>query len=144
MTGSLAYRLAGVAPKSSGKEPVSLLGLAALLSLQQHPAATVSELLVDLGLPSVGTLSPHLDRLEERGYITRARHQFDHRKTVCSLTPKGVRLLRSARRPEIACLSSPTDASTATSPTTSSSDRLNPSTSDAPTTDAEDRATRKP
>lgn len=52
-----------------------------------------------LALPSIGTLMPYLRALQTAGYVERRRHRFDHRKTMCAITPKGRQLLKSARRP---------------------------------------------
>lgn len=94
-----ARLLAGLAPRTHGTEPLHLLGLAVLLFLQGCEEAETMTVLEGLDLPSVGTLSPHLQALRAAGYIERRRHAFDHRKTVCSITPKGRQLLKSARRP---------------------------------------------
>lgn len=100
MTPAEAARLlAGLAPRAHGAEPVHPLGLAVLLLLQGSGELGTTEVLEGLDLPSVGTLSPHLQALQAAGYIERRRHSFDHRRTLCQITPKGLQLLKSARRP---------------------------------------------
>jgi len=94
-----ARLLAGLAPRAQGAEPVHLLGLSVLLLLQGSGELGTNEVLAALDLPSAGTLTPYLQALQAAGYIERRRHPFDHRRTLCQITPKGLQLLRSARRP---------------------------------------------
>lgn len=99
MTPIQAARLiAGVSPRVQGSEPLHPLSLAVLLALQ-HDTMSTGDVLIMLDLPSVGTLLPYLQALTSAGYITRSRDPQNHRRTLCGLTPKGRRLLKSARRP---------------------------------------------
>jgi DNA-binding MarR family transcriptional regulator len=100
MTPAEAARLiAGVVPRTQGTEPLHPLSLAVLLALQVPGELSTMEVVDVLALPSIGTLTPYLQALQAAGYIDRRRHRFDHRKTMCAITPKGRQLLRSARRP---------------------------------------------
>ena len=100
MTPAEAARLiAGVVPRTQGAEPLHPLALAALLALQTPGELSTMEVVEVLALPSIGTLMPYLHALQAAGYVDRRRHRFDHRKTMCAITPKGRQLLRSARRP---------------------------------------------
>lgn len=91
--------IAGLAPRTQGAEPLHPLALAVLLALQEPEELSTMDVLAVLDLPSVGTLMPYLRALQAAGYIERRRHKFDHRKTMCQITPKGRQLLKSARRP---------------------------------------------
>lgn len=100
MTPAEAARLiAGLAPRTQGADTLHPLSLAVLLALQTPGELSTMEVLAALDLPSVGTLTPYLHAMQTAGYVERSRHRFDHRKTMCKITPKGRQLLRSARRP---------------------------------------------
>ncbi|RXZ88366.1 MarR family transcriptional regulator [Agromyces atrinae] len=64
-----------------------------LVSLHQSGEASVGELGAMMHLDS-GTLSPLLQRLESRGYLTRERRPGNERVVVVALTPEGVTLRR--------------------------------------------------
>jgi len=57
---------------------------------------TLKDLKEDLNMPQA-TASEHQARLIEKGYLARARCDFDHRQYHLTLTPTGHRALRSAR-----------------------------------------------
>lgn len=57
--------------------------------LQDLPQAAPTELASRLGL-TTGSVTPMLDRLERRGYLTRSPHPTDRRKTFVQATPKAV------------------------------------------------------
>jgi len=99
MTPAEAARLiAGVAPARRA-EPLHPLSLALLLALQEPGELSTNEVLAVLDVSSVGTLTPFLHAMQAEGFITRRRNRFDHRKTMCAITPRGRQLLKSARRP---------------------------------------------
>lgn len=100
-----AKLIAGLAPRTQGVETLHPLSLAVLLALQTPGELSTLEVLAALDLPSVGTLTPYLHAMQTGGYIERSRHRFDHRKTMCKITPKGRQLLKSARRP-LTCVAS--------------------------------------
>ncbi len=64
-----------------------------LTVLGDTPGMTVSEL-SDQTLITRGTLKPVLDRLEERGLLTRCRGARDARQVVISLTTEGQQLFQ--------------------------------------------------
>jgi DNA-binding MarR family transcriptional regulator len=66
-----------------------------LVSLHQSGEASVGELGAMMHLDS-GTLSPLLQRLEARGYLTRERRPGNERVVVVALTPEGMALRREA------------------------------------------------
>ncbi|MCF3638545.1 MarR family transcriptional regulator [Rhizobium sp. TRM95111] len=66
-----------------------------MLSLWQGDGKTVKALGDELGLDS-GTLSPLLRRLEQNGYILRARDRSDERQVLATLTERGRDLKREA------------------------------------------------
>lgn len=57
--------------------------------LQDLSQAAPTELASRLGL-TTGSVTPMLDRLERRGYLTRSPHPTDRRKTIVQATPKAV------------------------------------------------------
>lgn len=94
----VARLLAGVAPARRA-EPLHPMSLALLLALQEPGELSTNEVLAVLDVSSVATLTPYLHAMQAEGYITRQRNRFDHRKTMCAITPRGRQLLKSARRP---------------------------------------------
>jgi MarR family transcriptional regulator, organic hydroperoxide resistance regulator len=74
-----------------------------LISLQQSGEASVSDLGATMHLDS-GTLSPLLQRLYARSFITRERRRGDERVVIVSLTPAG-RELRDAVTAAVDCVS---------------------------------------
>lgn len=64
-----------------------------IATLGDTPGMTVSEL-SELTLITRGTLKPVLDRLEERGLLTRCKGERDARQVVVTLTPEGQHLFR--------------------------------------------------
>lgn len=60
----------------------------AMLVLWEHHSINVKELGSKLYLDS-GTLSSVLKKLEEKGYVTRARSKQDERNLIIEITPEG-------------------------------------------------------
>jgi len=100
MTPAEAARLiAGLAPRMQVDDTLHPLSLALLLALQEPGELSTNEVLAVLDVSSVATLTPYLRAMQAAGYIDRHRNRFDHRKTMCAITPRGRQLLKSARRP---------------------------------------------
>jgi DNA-binding MarR family transcriptional regulator len=59
--------------------------------IDQRPGLTAGELAAAVGL-SRGALTTALDRLEERGFVTRTRDPDDRRRVTLELTPEAKRL----------------------------------------------------
>jgi DNA-binding MarR family transcriptional regulator len=79
-------------------------GQAALLGqIRHHPNLGVRELAAREGI-SAPSMTRYLDRLERAGLIVRTRSLEDARRVRLTLTPKGVRVLRSVRRRRTAWL----------------------------------------
>lgn len=83
-------------------EPLKQLGLTypqylVLLALWETDHRTVNQLGEALMLDS-GTLSPLLRRMENGGFVSRARSATDERSVVISLTPKSRGLEKEAAR----------------------------------------------
>lgn len=68
---------------------------AVLLNCARHEANTPVELAFYCGL-DVSSTSRMLDRLEQRGLLTRARSGTDRRKVIVELTPRGLFLVKKA------------------------------------------------
>lgn len=64
-----------------------------LLNCARHEANTPVELAFYNGI-DVSSMSRLLDRLEQRGLVTRARSGTDRRKVIVELTPKGLALVK--------------------------------------------------
>ncbi len=73
-----------------------------LMALWEKETMTVGDLCKKLYLDS-GTLTPLLKKMEEKGYLKRARSQEDERVVLCSLTEAGG-ALREKVRPIPACV----------------------------------------
>lgn len=69
----------------------------AMLVLWEQGSVNVKELGTKLYLDS-GTLSSVLKKLEEKGYVTRARSKADERNLVIQITPEGTALQPYAAR----------------------------------------------
>lgn len=69
----------------------------AMLVLWERGSVNVKELGAKLYLDS-GTLSSVLKKLEEKGYVTRARSKADERNLIIQITPEGTALLSYAAR----------------------------------------------
>ncbi|WP_144943031.1 MarR family winged helix-turn-helix transcriptional regulator [Kocuria salsicia] len=85
---------------SAYREPLKQLGLTypqylVLLALWETDHRTVNQLGEALMLDS-GTLSPLLRRMENGGFVSRARSATDERSVVISLTPKSRGLEKEA------------------------------------------------
>lgn len=81
-------RVAGRHAESMG---LTLPQFDVIATLGDSPGMTVSEL-AEGTLITRGTLKPVLDRLEEKGLLTRCRGERDARQVVVALTPEGLRL----------------------------------------------------
>jgi DNA-binding MarR family transcriptional regulator len=66
--------------------------------IDQRPGLTAGELAVAVGL-SPGAVTTVLDRLEERGFVTRTRDPEDRRRVTVKLTPDANRLAWEAYGP---------------------------------------------
>jgi DNA-binding MarR family transcriptional regulator len=66
--------------------------------IDQRPGITAGDLAVAVGL-SPGAVTTVLDRLEERGFVTRARDPEDRRRVTLKLTPEANRLAWEAYGP---------------------------------------------
>lgn len=69
----------------------------AMLVLWEQGSVNVKELGTKLYLDS-GTLSSVLKKLEEKGYVTRARSKADERNLIIQITPEGTALQSYAAR----------------------------------------------
>lgn len=69
----------------------------ALLFIQRHPGISASRLAEHLGVTRP-TASALLDRLVQRGLVSRVRDPQERRRVVLHLTPSGVRLVDESRR----------------------------------------------
>lgn len=77
---------------------VSLVDYRALSTLTASGPATVGQLAEDLGA-TPATTSAMVDRLESRGYVTRARSAEDRRNVHVSATPAACVEIRALMRP---------------------------------------------
>jgi DNA-binding MarR family transcriptional regulator len=66
--------------------------------IDQRPGLTAGELAVAVGL-SPGAVTSVLDRLEERGFVTRTRDPDDRRRVTLKMTPEANRLAWEAYGP---------------------------------------------
>ncbi|HZQ63974.1 MAG TPA: MarR family transcriptional regulator [Gaiellaceae bacterium] len=79
-------------------------GQASLLAqIRAYPELGVRELAAREGV-SAPSMTRYLDRMERAGLIVRTRSREDARRIRPTLTPKGVRVLRSVRRRRTAWL----------------------------------------
>jgi DNA-binding MarR family transcriptional regulator len=93
---SLAWVIAGAAPAAVGSAaPLTPLDLAVLLALDAGDL-TITGLVDALGVP-LATVHAHVGDVVAGRYVERVK-RGDRRATWCTLTPKGARMLRSARR----------------------------------------------
>lgn len=73
----------------------------ALAVLGDTTGMTMKEL-SQLSMITGGTLTPVLDRLEAKGYVTRCKGTHDSRQTIVALTPEGQALYEKAFLPFVA------------------------------------------
>lgn len=66
-----------------------------ICSLSKKPSMTLSELATDVNL-SISTVNGIVDRLENKGLLTRTRSTQDRRKVVIKLTDEGNEILKRA------------------------------------------------
>ncbi len=66
-----------------------------ICSLSKKPSMTLSELATDVNL-SISTVNGIVDRLENKGLLTRTRSTQDRRKVVIKLTEEGNEILKRA------------------------------------------------
>lgn len=97
---ALAREIVGRAPPAiGGARPITIIGMAILVAVEAHgdEPVTVGALFDAIGLP-LPSGHPVLTQLEIDGLVKRERHRFNHRITLVTLTVKGHRALRRARR----------------------------------------------
>lgn len=91
-------RLGGRHIESMGLTPAQFDVIA---TLGDEPPMTCKEL-GERTLITKGTLTPVLNRLEERGLVRRARGEQDCRQVLVSLTPEGDAVFRATFMPHVA------------------------------------------
>ena len=90
---------------AAGLEPQQYLILLAIRGLPESAEATIRMLAERLALKHHSVVEL-VDRLEERGLVTRARSREDRRRVLVSLLPRGEKLLEEVARHRISELRS--------------------------------------
>lgn len=92
----IAKLLGGIAPRHKTTPPLSVADFAVLVLLVEGPCA-VKDVQMTLGW-GVAVAVEHIDALVLRSMVKRSKAEDDGRKTVVSLTAKGLRVATSGRK----------------------------------------------